>query len=603
MSKGDHKKLGSLTSKKQRSIFWVYVFPILVSLIFLLMSFSAVTTKSGGVDEKFHLIRGVMLLETGDLRINQHHPYLFNLIHALPTLVDDDLKNPSTESTYWDLAMKDELAFEHVELNGGVTEYARNVLYWPRLLAAFITALFIALFYTLVRKEFGVFIAAVSTFLLAFSPTMLANGPLVTTDVPAMITIFLTTWFLYLWLKYKKSKMLGLFILLAFLTIITKYSALFFAPVWIIFVIIGFYKNSAVQKAQAGDKLALLLSSSLKAFAICLIWFIALTAAYKFQFATVYDMAYGREEKQAEISQEVGTDFTGRLADLAYTKLNLPFPQYINGFLDNVVFHDIYGHNSYLLGEFGDQGWWYYFPVSFALKETIPTVFLTLLSFTIAIYFFATKFRLGRKLSLESWLLIIIPALLMLLSMQSSINIGIRHILPIYPFLFILVAAMLYQIHKRVKIHSITVVVLALSFISMSLSYPNFLSYFNESIGGRENGYLYLRGSSYDWEQDFILQEKYVIEHSGENVVTDTYSLVGKGLLIQRKVTFFKEYEEIDSDRLKVMRKLYSLGELEPYEEVGDTLIVFEVDSDELDRLIPLLLEEEANEESQDTPL
>ncbi|WKZ31031.1 MAG: glycosyltransferase family 39 protein [Candidatus Dojkabacteria bacterium] len=581
------KKLNRILPTGWSQKFWVYIYPIIIAIAFVSIAFSAVQTKSATVDEKFHLVRGVMLLETGDLRINQHHPYLFNLIHALPTLLDKDIVNPPTDSELWDQALKDELAFEHVELNGGVIEYTKNVLAGPRLLATIITGFFLIAFYWLLRRELGVFIAATATFLLAFSPTLLAHGPLVTTDAPAMITIFLSSWYLYLWIKYSRKDYLIAFVVFAFVALLTKYNAVMLGPIWAAFLLIGFYA-----KPDAAKRLELkrLMIAAGKVLLVCIVWAVALTFAYKLQFATIYDMAYGRVTSEQQILAEISPEdppIVQDIKELVYLKIKFPFPQYVHGFLDNVIFHNEVGHDAYLLGESSNFGWWYYFPISFAIKETLPTLFLTIVAFALATYFLFAQWKLGKGIKTQSFVLIMVPALLFALSVSSSLNLGIRHLLPIYPFLFLLIGAMLYEVAKRVRIKYLLTAMMAISFISVLLAYPNYISYFNESIPSRSDGYLYLRSSSYDWEQDLIVQQEYIDTIHDRKIFLKAEDIDGEGLLVQRKVNFFKNYNLIESNRLKVLRMLYENGELETYKEVGDTLIVFEVDSFEIDSLIP----------------
>ncbi len=44
------------------------------------------------------------------------------------------------------------------------------------------------------------------------------------------------------------------------------------------------------------------------------------------------------------------------------------------------VWHNRAGHNAGLLGMYSRTGWWYYFPVAFALKTTLPFLLLSLAS-------------------------------------------------------------------------------------------------------------------------------------------------------------------------------------------------------------------------------
>ena len=82
----------------------------------------------------------------------------------------------------------------------------------------------------------------------------------------------------------------------------------------------------------------------------------------------------------------------------------------------------------------------------------------------------------------------------------SSINIGIRHILPIFPFVLFLVSKSVKYIKinsQEFRVYLILAVIFALSSLSAA---PHYISFFNEAIGS--NGYMYALDSNYDWGQD-----------------------------------------------------------------------------------------------------
>src|SRR5690606_33775257 len=123
-----------------------------------------------------------------------------------------------------------------------------------------------------------------------------------------------------------------------------------------------------------------------------------------------------------------------------YYNLKLPFPQYIKGFYDNVFKHNFYGHETFLLGEFSNKGWWYYFPVLFLAKENILFIALTIF---LLIRGLPSLWRLFRRRKYDfspSIVLVVVPVFLAILTLQSSINLGIRHLLPLYPFIAVLIA-------------------------------------------------------------------------------------------------------------------------------------------------------------------
>jgi tetratricopeptide (TPR) repeat protein len=182
------------------------------------------------------------------------------------------------------------------------------------------------------------------------------------------------------------------------------------------------------------------------------------------------------------------------------------FPEaWIYGHLD--IFQQL-GRDTYLFGENRiGAGFWLYFPVAFLVKTPLPTILILIA--TLALWFLPRN-----KKPAEIFLLI--PALIYFgLAIWSRMNIGLRHVLPIYPFLFVLAggtAAELWQSKNKVlrAVPLIAAVWLALSTL---IAWPNYLSFFNESIGGSHNGYKVLLDSNLDWGQDLKGLKRWMDEH------------------------------------------------------------------------------------------
>ena len=101
-------------------------------------------------------------------------------------------------------------------------------------------------------------------------------------------------------------------------------------------------------------------------------------------------------------------------------------------------------------------------------------------------------------------LLLVPPLIYFLISCTSKINLGVRHLLPIYPFLFLLIGNL---VTVRLKRHqwawrTILVAFLSVYFVSAAITYPHYLSYFSEIVGGPKNGARYLTDSNLDWGQE-----------------------------------------------------------------------------------------------------
>ena len=174
-------------------------------------------------------------------------------------------------------------------------------------------------------------------------------------------------------------------------------------------------------------------------------------------------------------------------------RVSLPAPAFFAG-LEYVRWHATGPHPAFLLGRYSDRGWWYYFPVVFFFKTPLP--FLAL-----AIAGIALMLRRREGIALA-------PVLMFVPSMLITLNIGVRHILPVYPLLCIAAAAYVAQALSlrapaESRRHVIVVAILLLWYgAGTSLAHPDYLAWFNE-LAGRHPERIAV-DSNLDWGQDLL---------------------------------------------------------------------------------------------------
>lgn len=179
--------------------------------------------------------------------------------------------------------------------------------------------------------------------------------------------------------------------------------------------------------------------------------------------------------------------------------------------------HALAGHGSFLLGQTSTTGWWYYFPVAIFYKTPISFFIFLIL----AIVFWK---KIRAKESFDEIALIITPIIFLVFSMFSKADLGVRHVLPIFPFLAVLAsrsinlidfsAVRIIKANTKKIIPALLFTVLILWYLLSSVSiYPNYLAYFNEFAGGPKDGYKILGDSNLDWGQDIFRIKKYLDEH------------------------------------------------------------------------------------------
>jgi len=175
---------------------------------------------------------------------------------------------------------------------------------------------------------------------------------------------------------------------------------------------------------------------------------------------------------------------------------------YIIG-LKNTIGGILTGRSAFLMGHYSTSGWLYYFPAVFLLKTPIPLILL------LGCVFFFKEFRNRQVL-----IFALLPAAVYFaMSCVSKVQIGQRHILPVYPFVFLLASGVFsFTARKPLKI---VFLFLLLWYAAGTLkAKPWYISYFNESTGPDDNGYLYLTDSNLDWGQGlkelgaYLKQEK-----------------------------------------------------------------------------------------------
>ena len=182
-----------------------------------------------------------------------------------------------------------------------------------------------------------------------------------------------------------------------------------------------------------------------------------------------------------------------RLWQTIVMRVPLPAPSFFAG-LEYVRWHATGPHPAFLLGRYNDRGWWYYFPVVFFFKTPLPFI---------AVAFAGVVMLAKRRDSIA-----LAPLLMFVPSMLITLNIGVRHILPIYPLLCIVAGAYVAQALSlrapaESRRHVVIVAILLAWFVAgTSLAHPDYLAWFNECAGRHPERIAV--DSNLDWGQDLL---------------------------------------------------------------------------------------------------
>jgi 4-amino-4-deoxy-L-arabinose transferase-like glycosyltransferase len=327
------------------------------------------------------------------------------------------------------------------------------------------------------RELYGPAAGLAALALIAFSPTFLAHAPLITPDVPLAATGLLA---LYLFHRHGHGAARPWAWGLALgLCLLTKVSAWLFVAAVVI-------DGSVLAWRRRDPAIGLRLATGL------LLAYATLNAGYGFK--GLFDV----QGKAALIARVPDPPLVRLAAHAAAPFFPLPYLQAAAtqlrvGWL---------GWPAYLMGQLSMTGWWDYFLVALLVKETIP--FLLVVAAGLAA--FPWK-RAGR-----AELLLLLPPLLFFACFSlGRVQIGIRYVLPAFPFLAIFVSS-LARLRGRRTLAILGVLLAAHAAVAVRAC-PDYIAYFNELVGGPKNGYRWLADSNLDWGQNETRLRAYAREH------------------------------------------------------------------------------------------
>jgi hypothetical protein len=294
----------------------------------------------------------------------------------------------------------------------------------------------------------------------AILPTTLANGALCTTDMAGTALLPWALLALHRWLANPTWRRTIAFGAILGIGLVTKFS---FAPYFGVCAIVMIASRRTLHLRRASISLVI---------AAMVIW-----ATYLFD--------HGRLGRMYADAPDLAERFLG--SRWIAEAVNIPAPRFLFGFLV-VLLHSARGHPSYLFGKVSQMGWWYYFPAVLVFKTPIPLLILAAAG---------TWLMITRRTRIEIPLMAL---LILCVAMTSHINIGVRHVLPIYTLWSILAAYAVVALwsRRRVIVIALSIWLVAGSF----LAHPDYLPWMNAFALGHPERIAV--ESNFDWGQDIL---------------------------------------------------------------------------------------------------
>ncbi|MDP2934702.1 MAG: glycosyltransferase family 39 protein [bacterium] len=488
--------------------------PILaIALIGLMLTLAIISLRqeSAIMDEVAHIPAGYSYLTQRDMRLNPEHPPLLKDLSAIPLLFMRDIKFPSELKSWKDeINSQWDFGFNFLYNSGN---NADKIIFWARIPMLLLLILTGFILYKWTKELYGKWPALMAIFLFSFAPTFIAHGRYVTTDVGAAFGFFISIYFFVKYVQNQTTKNLifsGIFFGVAQLI---KFSLFLLIPYFGLMIFIWVYAKA---KEQGSGFWKLLINRGVKLIIIFVIGYLLVYPVYLFHVSGY------PAEKQISDTEFASSHFPFKPAQKAIVwMVERPvFRSYAQYFLGlAMVFQRATGGNTtFFLGEVTNKGWKSYFPIAYAIKPPLALHILTI----IALLFVAWQCKkpLFRGLydrtvksfkdRFPEWAMLFFLAVFWASSLTSNLNIGVRHILPTFPFVYILISGQFKKIFDYIKDKKflrttgyLLVAFLLAWYAFSSLSvFPYYLTHFNELVGGAKNGYKYITDSNLDWGQD-----------------------------------------------------------------------------------------------------
>jgi len=461
----------------------------------------AIRQESLTWDEDNHILAGYMSWKTGDFGLNPEHPPLVKLLATVPIL-NMPLHVPKLQNRFFKIeAFLD--GKEFLSKND-----ANTMLFRVRMTAALLTVLMALLVFLAATEMFGAVAGFIALTLIAFDPNLLAHGAFVTTDMGLSCFLFASVYAFYRYVKAPSVWRLVLVGVAAGCALASKHTGILVFPMLFALAVCEALRTRA-RKQIARLALALVV---IAAIAVVLLW-----AFYGFRYNARPD-GLAMNPPLAAFERGLRPLDTWFISTCARWHL-LP-ESYLYGLVDVRKMVDWYP--SYIFGKVYPHGVWFYFPAAFAIKSTLP--FLALL--VLPIVAIATR-------KLKAWreilFLTIPPAIHFAVATFSTINIGLRHILPVYVFLTVLVAGAAWiYVRNDLRWTFVIALLLVAQAVSSTRSFPSYIAYANEWWGGPSKTYKYLSDSNTDWAQQLKAAKKYL---DGRGVTNCWFAYFAEGVV------------------------------------------------------------------------
>jgi 4-amino-4-deoxy-L-arabinose transferase-like glycosyltransferase len=463
------------------------------------MAVTAVAGKSTGFDEVGHLTAGYSYWLTGDFRLQPEGGNLSVRWATLP-LLTGPWRFPSRDQDAW--RQFDVYAMGY-HFFYGVGNDVQAMLLRARAAMAVLGAALGLVVYGWSRRLFGSGGGIVSVALFAFCPTLLAIGPLVTSDTPVALFFAASAWAVWELLQAVSARTVVVASLALAGICLAKPSALLMGPIALLLIALRVADGRPLPLGGGREVRSRLGQLAVLAATMALVSAIVLLIVWAF---------YGFRYSLFATDDHTPLDWDGMLAGAGGAAPPLELARRLRvlpeAYLYGVAWVMRYAATrpAFLNGEHSWIGWSSFFPYSALVKTPLPLLVLVIAGAAGAVIGrpdpaspARRRIRANLYRTAPLWALL---AVYWAAAISSNLNIGHRHLLPTYPAMLVLAGGLVVWLARSTATRIVVALVALAYALESGRTWPHYLAYFNQIAGGPRHAYRHMVDSSLDWGQD-----------------------------------------------------------------------------------------------------
>jgi len=465
-------------------------FPYILVLFWLCVGYISSWNMSATIDEPVDIAIGYYILKTGDFNVSQSHPPLSRLLNGV-ILLPFQLTIPDTDIYSEQIPLSHQINLKKAYIASAKFFFNNKVSYIKllrviKIVRSFLAGLLAILLFQFSKGLFGYLGGIISLVSLIFMPILTGHMTLATSDMAVTLAIFLTYYFFYRWLKFKKKRewiWCGVMLGISFLT---KHSALLLLPALFVLYFSQFRKSRPPLKEFIG---------------ILILAFFIIHLGYGFREKIFNHTLHPEDWEYLGVSKD-------NPLQMVYAYLPLP-----DSYIKSIVFQMMVARSEipyYFKGQLLYRNVFSFYP-AVILARTPPVMIFSL---PIAIFLIWKKRR-------DALIHLIFPTIFFIVTIISALSGSFRYLFPIYPFWSLLLGGvgMISGINPFLKRGFLSILFLS-TLYEWALCFPYFLTYYSPIFGGYERGWKYMNDDM-DWGQNEI----YLSRWQKENNIKNLYAL------------------------------------------------------------------------------